>query len=146
MSEVLYFALKIIAIVIFAMYFGKKTGVFSLGKLPAFVALVVVSCLFGLEFYSSFFRDDISLVIKFVSPFLNLTLDLSFFLRIFFATLFLGLLCSCLGVRFSTKLSSVKDLCTLAVLIAITVILAYFKLVDNLHDSSFFKKIILYIL
>ncbi len=29
---------------------------------------------------------------------------------------------------------------------AITVILAYFKLVDNLHDSKFFKKIILYIL
>lgn len=29
---------------------------------------------------------------------------------------------------------------------AITVILAYFKLVDNLHDSNFFKKIILYIL
>ncbi len=29
---------------------------------------------------------------------------------------------------------------------AITVILAYFKLVDNLHDSNFFKKNILYIL
>lgn len=29
---------------------------------------------------------------------------------------------------------------------AITVILAYFKLVDNLHDSSFLKKLILYIL
>lgn len=29
---------------------------------------------------------------------------------------------------------------------AITVILAYFKLVDNLHDSNFFKKIILYII
>ncbi len=29
---------------------------------------------------------------------------------------------------------------------AITVILAYFKLVDNLHDSNFFKKILLYIL
>lgn len=29
---------------------------------------------------------------------------------------------------------------------AITVILAYFKLVDNLHDSRFLKKIILYIL
>lgn len=28
---------------------------------------------------------------------------------------------------------------------AITVILAYFKLVDNLHDSSFFKKILLYL-
>ena len=28
---------------------------------------------------------------------------------------------------------------------AITVILAYFKLVDNLHDSSFIKKILLYI-
>ena len=29
---------------------------------------------------------------------------------------------------------------------AITVILAYFKLVDNLHDSKFFKKILLYLL
>lgn len=29
---------------------------------------------------------------------------------------------------------------------AITVILAYFKLIDNLHDSSFLKKFILYIL
>ncbi len=29
---------------------------------------------------------------------------------------------------------------------AITVILAYFKLMDNLHDSSFLKKVILYIL
>ncbi len=29
---------------------------------------------------------------------------------------------------------------------AITVILAYFKLIDNLHDSSFLKKVILYIL
>ncbi len=29
---------------------------------------------------------------------------------------------------------------------AITVILAYFKLVDNLHDSNFFKRIVLYII
>lgn len=29
---------------------------------------------------------------------------------------------------------------------AITVILAYFKLVDNLHDSSFLKKLVLYII
>ncbi len=29
---------------------------------------------------------------------------------------------------------------------AITVILAYFKLIDNLHDSSFFKKILLYLI
>jgi hypothetical protein len=29
---------------------------------------------------------------------------------------------------------------------AITVILAYFKLVDNLHDSNFFKKILFYLL
>ena len=28
----------------------------------------------------------------------------------------------------------------------ITVVLAYFKLIDNLHDSSFFKKILLYLL
>lgn len=28
----------------------------------------------------------------------------------------------------------------------ITVVLAYFKLVDNLHDSSFFKKILLYLI
>lgn len=126
MSEILYFVLKIIAIVIVAMYFGKKTGIFSMGKLPSFIALVILSGLFGLELYSSFFRSDISLVIKFSSSFLNFTLDLSFFLRILFATLLMGLLCSCLGVRLSARISSAKDLCTLAVLIAITVLLAIY--------------------
>ena len=126
MSEILYFVLKIIAIVIVAMYFGKKTGIFSMGKLPSFIALVILSGLFGLELYSSVFRSDISLVIKFSSSFLDFTLDLSFFLRILFATLLMGLLCSCLGVRLSARISSAKDLCTLAVLIAITVLLAIY--------------------
>lgn len=42
------------------------------------------------------------------------------------------------------KISTESDVYKLAS--TITVVLAYFKLVDNLHDSSFFKKILLYLI
>lgn len=42
------------------------------------------------------------------------------------------------------KITSDSDVYKIAS--TITVVLAYFKLVDNLHDSSFFKKILLYLL
>lgn len=42
------------------------------------------------------------------------------------------------------KISSESDAYKLAS--TITVVLAYFKLVDNLHDSSFFKKFLLYLI
>lgn len=126
MSEILYFVLKIIAIVIFAMFLGKKTGLFSMGKLASFITLAFLLGLFGLELYSSFFRNDISLVIKFSSSFLNFTLDLSFFIRVLLAVFLMGLLCSCLGVRLSARISTAKDLCTLAILVAITVLLAVY--------------------
>ncbi|MBE7051750.1 MAG: folate family ECF transporter S component [Ruminococcaceae bacterium] len=126
MFEVLILVLKVILIAAFALYFGKKTGLFSLGKGASLAILAVLAVLFSAEIYAAFFRDDISLVIMFESSFFDFTLDLSFFLRILLFTLLLGLICSVFGVRLSSKISSAKDLCALGLLIAITVLLAVY--------------------
>ena len=126
MFDVIFLVLKIIAIALIAMYLGYKTGIFSLGKITSLVALILLGLLFSAEIYGSFFRNDISLKIIFNSSFRNFTLDLSFFLRIFFATLLIGLICSCVGVKPSARLSTAKDICSLALLIAITVLLGIY--------------------
>ncbi len=126
MSDVVFLVLKIIAIASLAMYLGYKTGIFSLGRVSSLISLILLGLIFSAEIYGSFFRNDISLKIIFSSMFLNFTLDLSFFLRIFFASLLIGLICSCLGVKPSARLSSAKDICVLALLIAISVLLAIY--------------------
>lgn len=126
MSEVIFLVLKIFVIALMAMFLGRKTGMFSLGRLTSVIVLIILGCIFSLEIYSAFFRDDISLKIIFNSSFFDFTLDLSFFLRIFIATLLMGLICSCFGVRPSVKLSTAKDICVLALLIAITVLLGIY--------------------
>jgi len=126
MPEIILTVLKIVAIVFFAMYIGNKTGFFSLSRAVSVVVLIILAVLFSLEIYSSFFRDDISLLVVFNSSFLNFTLDLSFFLRIFIATLLIGLICSVAGVKPGVKINTVKELCVLALLIAITSLLAIY--------------------
>ena len=118
--------IKIIAIVVFSLYLGNKTGIFSLSTVASAIILAVLMCLFSMELYSSFVRNDISLLIVFRSSFLNFTLDLSFFIRIFIGTLMMGLICSVFGVRPGVKINTVKELCTLALLIAIAVVLAIY--------------------
>ena len=128
MSEMLIIVLKVLAIALIAFFLGKKTGLFSLDKGVSIVVLLILLALFGTEIYSSFFRSDISLLVIFKSSFLNLTLDLSFFLRIFLGTLLLGLLCSVFGLKLGGRIKTVKDLCALALLIAITVLLGIYSL------------------
>ena len=126
MTDVLILALKVFLIAVFAVFIGKKTGLFSLGKISSLIALLILLFLCSAEIYSAFFRDDISLLIIFKSPFLKFTADLSFGLRIFLCTLFLGILSSALGVDFSMKINSVQSLCILALLIAISALLAVY--------------------
>ncbi len=126
MFDVFFLVLKVVIIVSLAMYVGYKTRLFSMSSLSSVVVLAVLAFLFSLELYSSFLRDDISFLIIFKSSFLNFTLDLSFFLRIFLATLLLGLICSVFGVKPCERITTVKDLCTLAILIAITVLLGIY--------------------
>ena len=128
MSEMLIIVLKVLAIALVAFFLGKKTGLFSLDRGVSIVILLILMALFGTEIYSSFFRSDISLLVIFKSSFLNLTLDLSFFLRIFLGTLLLGLLCSVFGLKLGGRIKTVKDLCALALLIAITVLLGIYSL------------------
>ena len=125
-GEVILMVIKIIAIVFFSLYLGNKTGFFSLKRFTSLIMLIVLGCIFSLEIYSSFFRNDVSLLIVFKSSFYNLTLDLSFFLRIFFGTLLVGIICSVFGVKPGVKINTVKELCTLAVLISIAVVLAIY--------------------
>ena len=126
MSEIIILVLKIIVIAFIAVFLGYKTGIFSLGRIASLTLLALLACLFSLEIYGAFFRNDISLKIIFNSSFWNFTIDLSFFLRIFLASLLIGLICSCLGVKPAAKISTAKDICTLAILIAITVLLAIY--------------------
>lgn len=126
MFDVLFMVLKVVIIVSLAMYAGYKTGLFSMSPLSSALVLAILACLFSLELYASFLRDDISFLIMFKSSFLNFTLDLSFFLRIFLGTLLLGLICSVFGVKPGRGINTVKDLCTLALLIAITVLLGVY--------------------
>ncbi len=126
MPEILFSVLKVIIICAISLYLGKKTGLFNHNKSTSVCALIVLLILFGAEIYSSFFRDDISLLVIFKSSFLNLTLDLSFAIRLFLATLLLGLLCSCFDVNFSLKTGGVRQMCTLAMLIALAVVLGIY--------------------
>ncbi len=126
MSDVIFLVLKVIIISLFAMYVGKKAGLFSLGRLTTAIVLIVLAFVSSAEIYASFFRDDITLKIIFSSSFLSFTLDLSFFLRVFLLTLLAGLICSCFGVKLSSGVLSAKDICVLALLIALSVLLAVY--------------------
>ena len=126
MSDVILLVLKVVIIALVAMYFGRKTGLFSLGQTLSILALILLGMLFSAEIYASFFRNDISLRIIFSSSFLNFTLDLSFFIRVFLLTLLAGLICSCFGVNPYARINSAKDICVLALLIAISVLLAIY--------------------
>ena len=126
MSEVILLTLKVVIIVIAALFIGRKTGIFSLGTVASVICLIAMGLLFSLEIYGSFFRDDISLKVIFSSSFLKFTLDLSFFIRVFLATVLAGLICSAFGVNLSKRLSTSKDICTLALLIAISVLLSVY--------------------
>ena len=126
MTDVLILVVKVFLIAAFAVFIGKKTGLFSLSKVFSFIALVLLLLFCSAELYSSFFRDDISLLISFNSPFWSFTADLSFGLRVFLITLLLGMVSSVLGVGFSMKIDSVQALCTLALLIAIAVLLSIY--------------------
>lgn len=126
MYDVLILVLKVVLITAFALFLGRKTGLFSMGRAASVIIFIVLLLLCSAELYSAFFRPDISLLIVFKSPFLNLTLDLSFVLRIFLIALLLGLICSVFGVKLSAKIGSVRDLCALALLIAITVLLGIY--------------------
>ncbi len=126
MLDIIFLVLKIVFIVFFAMYLGRRTGLFSLSPVVSALILALLACLFSLELYASFLRNDIAFLIVFKSSFLSFTLDLSFFLRIFLATLLMGLICSVFGVRPCDRITAVKDLCVLALLIAITVLLGIY--------------------
>ncbi len=126
MTDVLILILKVVLITAFALFLGKKTGLFALGRAASVIVFATLLLIFGAEVYSAFFRSDISLLIVFNSSFWSFTLDLSFFVRIFLLSLLLGLLCSVFGVKPSARISSVRDLCALALLIAITVLLGIY--------------------
>ncbi len=128
MVEMFILMIKILAIAFFAMFLGKKTGIFSMKKGTGIFVFFLLLLVFGAEIYASFFRSDFSLVVVLKSAFLNLTLDLSFFLRIFLGVLLMGILCSILGVNRGGRIRTVKDLCALALLIAITVLLGIYSL------------------
>jgi len=146
MSEVIILILKIIAIFMISMFWGYKTGIFSLGRFPLLILLLFFSGLFSLEIYTAFFRDDISLKIIFNSSLWNFTLDLSFFIRVFLFTILMGIVCNLLGVRPSVKLKGVKDICVLAILIAITVLLSVYGTIrSGAGIKSSFKFISVFI-
>ncbi|MBQ4528166.1 MAG: folate family ECF transporter S component [Clostridia bacterium] len=126
MIDVLILILKVLIIASLAMLIGYKTGLFSMGRVPSIICFVILLLLTAGDLYTYFCRTDITFVAIFKSPFLNFTLDFSFFIRVLLITLLMGLICSVFGVSPSAKISTVKDLCALAVLIAITVILAVY--------------------
>ncbi|MBO5742900.1 MAG: hypothetical protein J6R68_01275 [Clostridia bacterium] len=43
MSDVIFLVLKVIIISLFAMYVGKKTGLFSLGTITSAIVLIVLA-------------------------------------------------------------------------------------------------------
>ena len=126
MTEVLILVLKVLIIASLAMFLGYKTGIFNLKRIPAIIVFLILLALFSAELYSSIYTNSISFIAVFRSSFLNFTLDLSFFVRIFILTLLLGIICSVFGVTPGVKLKTVKDLCSLGVLIAIAVVLAVY--------------------
>lgn len=117
---------KVFVVAILAMFLGYKTGLFSLGRVPAIITFVILLILCSLDFYSLFFYPDVSLKIIFTSSFLNFTADLSLLLRIFIIMLLLGMLSSVFCIRLSLRVSTVKELCVLALLIAVTVLLSIY--------------------
>ena len=126
MYDVFILVLKTLAVMAFALFIGHKTGLFSLKKAASVFAFLLLALLFGAELYSALFRSDISLKIVFSSSFASFTLDLSFFIRMFLLTLLLGILCSAFGIRPYVHISSVRDLCTISLLIALTVLLGIY--------------------
>jgi len=126
MTEILFLILKVFIICAISVFLGTTPGLFNLSRGASICAMLILLFLFGAEIYSSFFRNDISLLVIFKSSFWNFTLDLSFGIRIFLLTLLLGLLCSCFDVKFSLKVGGAHQLCTLAMLIALAVVLGIY--------------------
>ena len=126
MSEVLILVIKAIVIMAVALFLGRKIGLFSLGKGATWILLILTGALFGANIYADLFLNDVSLKIVFSSSFANFTLDVSFFISLFLLTLFLGLICSAFSIRPYVRISSVRDLCVLALLIALTVLLGIY--------------------
>ncbi len=126
MSDVFILVLKAFAIMIFALFAGRRLGIFSLKKTGSVFALFFVALLFGVELYLSIFRQDVSLKLVFNSSFANFTLDFSLFIRLFLLTLLLGLFCSAFDIRPYVRIGSVRELCTLSLLIALTVLLGVY--------------------
>ena len=128
MTEILL-VLKTVHICALAVFTGKKLGLFSLKRSSALIIFLVLLVFFGAEIYASLFCDNISFTLSFASPFLNFTLDFAFFIRIFLLSLLLGLISSVFGVKSGFEIGSVRDLCSLALLIAIAVLLAVYATV-----------------
>lgn len=126
MTDVLVLTLKVILMVVFAMFLGYKTGLFSMNRIPAIIAFAVLFILFSAELYAFVFRGDASLVLIFRSSFFDFTLDMSLLIRVLLLTWLMGLLCSVFGIAPAARISTVKDLCALAMLIAISVALAVY--------------------
>lgn len=126
MIDVLFLVLKVLVIASLAMLIGYKTGLFSMGRVPSVICFAIILVFFSAELYSSLYASDISFVAIFRSSFLNFTWDLSFFIRIFLLTLLAGLICSVFDIKPTLKIGSAKELCSLAILIAIAVVLAIY--------------------
>jgi len=126
MLDLVLLVVKVVLIALFAVFLGYKTGIFGIGRIASAIVFVILMCVFSLDLYAQFFHPDISLLIVFRSGFLNFTLDLSFFVRIFVLTLILGLISSVFGVRLSPRINTVRELCILALLIAITAVMAIY--------------------
>lgn len=125
-NEVIFFTLKIAIIVIFTLFIGFKTGLFSLKRIPALIILAIVFFLGATELYCTFYRPEITFTASFRSSFYNADFDITVFIRVFLITLFLSLLCTACNVKLSFKMHSAKDLCALALMIAITVLLGIY--------------------
>lgn len=122
MTEVFILVLKVLIVGSLAILTGYKTGLFNLNRVPSVVCFCLLLTLFIILGYSS----NLSFVATFSSSFLSFTWDLAFFLKIFLMTILLGMLCSVFGIEPAVSIKNVKDLCSLAVLIAITAVLAIY--------------------
>ncbi len=126
MFDVILLAVKVLLIAMAAVFLGYKTGLFGLRRIASVIVFAVLLCVCSLDLYAQFFYPDITLLLIFKSSFLNFTLDFSFFLRIFIITLLLGLVSSVFGVKLSARIKTVRELCILALLIALTAVMAIY--------------------
>lgn len=126
MFDVILLVLKVLLIAVAAVFLGYKTGLFGIGRIPAIIVFIFLLSVCSLDLYAQFFYPDTTLLLIFKSHFLSFTLDFSFFLRIFIITLLLGLVSAVFGVKLSARINTVRELCVLALLVAITVVMAIY--------------------